>query len=454
MSCKYYYCSSITDFYCLAETIPTTGRNVFDSSNISNATLHVLSSAVESYSYTWPWNGFGNVVILVSFADMNVQTLCLANWDTDGNGLLSLMEAAAVTDLGEVFKYKTNITSFDELQYFTGLTSIGDGAFGNCSGLTSVTIPNSVTSIGYGAFSGCSGLTSVTIPNSVTSIGNDAFDECSSLTSITIPNSVTSIGNYAFCGCYGLTSVTIGNSVTSIGIYAFGACKSLTAITIPNSVTSIGNNAFDTCQGLTSVHISDLAAWCNISFYSSYSNPLSYAHHLYLNGTEVTDLVIPNSVTAIGSYAFYGCSGLTSVTIPNSITSIGTDAFRVCSSLTKVKVEKNSALGISYNTFSNRANATLYVPKGCLSSYSSANYWKEFKTIKEFPSTDVNGDNTTNVVDVVDIARFVVGTPATTFEEFLADLDGSREVNVADAIVLVNEIAGDTNWAKPSSAPS
>ena len=105
------------------------------------------------------------------------------------------------------------------------VTSIGDGAFDECSGLTSVTIPNSVTSIGNSAFSGCSGLTSVTIPNSVTSIGGCAFCECSGLTSVTIPNSITSICYKAFYGCSGLTSVTIPNSVTSIGRTAFLNCS-------------------------------------------------------------------------------------------------------------------------------------------------------------------------------------------------------------------------------------
>ena len=101
------------------------------------------------------------------------------------------------------------------------VTSIGNWAFRNCSGLTSVTIPNSVTSIGKSAFQYCYGLTSVTIPNSVTSIGGEAFYSCSGLTSVTIPNSVTSIGQYAFRNCSGLTSVTIPNSVTSIGANAF-----------------------------------------------------------------------------------------------------------------------------------------------------------------------------------------------------------------------------------------
>ena len=133
------------------------------------------------------------------------------------------------------------------------MESIEDYAFRGCSGLTSVTIPNSVESIGDYAFSDCSGLTSVTIPNSVTSIGSQAFSDCSDLTSVTIPNSVTSIGDYAFRGCSDLTSVTIPNSVTSIGKYAFALCSGLTSVTIPNSVTSIGDEAFYGCDNLRTI---------------------------------------------------------------------------------------------------------------------------------------------------------------------------------------------------------
>ena len=146
---------------------------------------------------------------------------------------------------------------------------------------------------------------------------------------------VTSIGFQAFLDCYGLTSIDIPNSVTSIGEGAFGYCSGLTSIDIPSSVTSIGNGAFLECNRLTSVHISDIAAWCKIEFGDT---PLHFAHHLYLNGEEIKDLVIPNSVTSLGERTFQDCSGLTSVTIPNSVTSIGARAFLKCTGLTEVTI--------------------------------------------------------------------------------------------------------------------
>lgn len=174
---------------------------------------------------------------------------------------------------------------------------------------------------------------------SVASIRWDAFYECSGMTSVTIPNTVTSIGEKAFYECSGLTSITIPNSVTSIGQYAFDGCSGLTSVTIPNSVTSIGHSAFSGCYELCAVHINSLDSWCAINFGNCDANPLNCADHLFLNGEEIKNLQVPSSITYIKNYAFYGCSDLTSVTIPNSVTEIGDDVFSRCTGLKELQIE-------------------------------------------------------------------------------------------------------------------
>ena len=155
---------------------------------------------------------------------------------------------------------------------------------------------------------------------------------------------VTRIGARAFQYAY-LSSVIIPNTVTSIADHAFYDCIYMESVNIPSSVTSIGAEAFyqKGYQYFKAVYISDLTAWCNIDFKD---NPLTYAHHLYLNGEEIKKLVIPNSVTSIPRYAFDGCSGLTSVTIPNSVIAIGNYAFRDCSGLTNANIPNSvSSIG-------------------------------------------------------------------------------------------------------------
>jgi len=247
------------------------------------------------------------------------------------------------------------------------VTGIGAWAFYNCKGLTSVNIPNSVTIIGDSAFYCCSGLNSVNIPTSVTSIGNSAFGGCTGLTEIIvydnnltyasqegvlfnkaktsliqypsgkkgsyiIPNGVDSIGYYAFGGCTGLTSVTIPNSVTSIGAEAFESCGGLTSVNIPDSVTSIGDYAFVYSYQLTEIVVNVYNA-----SYSSQEGVLfnkTKTKLIQYPDSKTGSYVIPNDVTIIVDYAFFGCTGLTSVTIPTSVTSIGDSTFSSCTGLT------------------------------------------------------------------------------------------------------------------------
>ena len=270
------------------------------------------------------------------------------------------------------------------------VTSIGNYAFSRCSSLTSVIIPEGVTSIGNSAFYGCSSLTSVIIPEGVTNIGDYAFDGCRGLTSINIPEGVTSIGDRAFFYCSGLTSINIPEGVTSIGDLAFYDCSGLTSVTIPNSVTSIGYDAFDGCSSLTSVNISDIEAWCKITFSNGYSNPLSYARHLFLNGAEIKDLVIPNSVTSIGNSAFYGCSSLTSVIIPEGVTSIGKNAFSGCIGLSVV-CNRMVPPSIYDNSFP--VGTFVIVPNEAVNRYRTTEYWNKLNV--NIPISYVGNSQTT-----------------------------------------------------------
>ena len=185
---------------------------------------------------------------------------------------------------------------------------------------------------------------------------------------------VTSIGNCAFFYCSSLASVTILEGVTSIGGSAFEGCSSLASVTIPESVTSIGGSAFEGCSSLESVNISDLSAWCRIDFESNGANPLNYAHNLYLNGALVTDLVIPEDVSEIKSYAFSSCSSLASVTIPEGVTSIGDFAFYDCSSLASVTIPEG-VTSIGNGAFSGCSNlASVTIPESVTSIGNSAFY--------------------------------------------------------------------------------
>ena len=355
--CAFYNCSGLTSVVAEMKIPFAFGSSAF-SGIASTCILTVPYGTKDAYiAAGWTESVFKGGIIEapspnITFADANVKSLCVANWDTDGDRELSEDEAAAVTDLGMVFKGNEDIVSFDELQYFTGVTSISNSAFSGCSHLTSVILPDGIETIGDYAFFSCKYLNSLTLPNSVTTIGDAAFYECTGMTSITLSNSMTSIGGAAFYNCTGLTSISIPNSVKTIGSDhygngAFDGCTGLTSIVIPSSVISIKSQGFTRCEKLESIVVED-----GNMIYDSRNNCnaiVETSTNTIICGCKNT--IIPNSVARIGSRAFLSCKGLTSITIPNSVKSIGIYAFRMCTGLTSITIP-NSVTDIGSDAFS------------------------------------------------------------------------------------------------------
>ena len=193
---------------------------------------------------------------IIQFEDALVKAICITNWDKNEDGALSYEEAAAVTTIGTEFSEK-GIYAFNELQYFTGLTSIPNDAFLNCNELLSIKLPDNIISINVAAFRGCASLKKIHIPANVESIKLQAFYGCISLISIDIPASVKTIQAGAFSNCRKLASVTFekGSQLKTIGEIipsnitkgAFTNCTSLTFIEIPASVETIEAAAFQQC---------------------------------------------------------------------------------------------------------------------------------------------------------------------------------------------------------------
>lgn len=441
--------------------------------NRTNATLNIPVSSKALYEAADYWKEFRNIVgkdYNISFASPAVKTLCIANWDTNSDGELSLSEAAAVTSIGTVFRYNTNITSFDELQYFTGLISIGREAFNYCSNLTSIIIPGNVSSILGNIIQGCSSLSSVKVNENNSHY--DSRDNCNAIIETSnntliggcmntiIPNTVVAIGDAAFNGCKKLNSINIPSNITNIGSAVFNACSGLNYIKVED-----GNSVYDSrdnCNAIIRTSNNTLIAGSNnstipegIKFIKEYAfsyrsglksivipNSVIYIEDgAFMSCSGLSSIIIPEGVTSVSSSSFYGCTALTEVIIPSTVESMGYNIFNGCTNLVSVRIGKPTPSTITSGVFTNRTNATLYVPAGSKAAYQTADYWKEFKEIVEVG--DLNGDTELTAQDASLVLQQIAGK--TTLDEKtgrVADINFDGEITSQDASLLQQKVAG------------
>ena len=436
-SCPYpnKYIGSVTipdtvTFEGITYSVTTIGNNAFygcsslTSIGIPNSVTTIGDEAFENCS------GLTNVSFGSSIASIGIRAFEETPWyNNQPDGLVYAGFVA--------YKYKGIMPAGTNIILAEGCLGIAAAAFSNCSGLTSITIPNSVTSIGNVAFFGCSSLTSATIPNSVSTFGFHVFYDCRSLKNAYLGNSITKIEDGTFCLCSSLTSVSIPNSVTSIGEEAFSGCSRLTCVDIPDSVTSIGKFAFSDCSSLTGINIPN--------------SIITLSEAAFANCAGLTSITIPNSVTSIGNYTFFGCSGLTSITIPNSVTSIGNDAFSSCSDLTSVTIP-NSVTTIGERAFYSCGGLTsIDIPNSVTSIGNSAFSYCSGLTSIVVSSGNPTYDSRNNCNAIIETASnmLITGCHNTTIPNSVTSIGGGafESCSGLTSITIPNSVTSIGNWA-------
>ena len=322
------------------------------------------------------------------------------------------------------------------------VTIIGEGAFTDCTSLTSIVIPNSVTSIGRWAFSGCTGLTNFTIPNSVTSLGSYAFAYCTGLTSVIIPNSVPLISLGGFAGCTGLTSVTIPNSVTIIDYRGFSGCSSLTSVIISKSVTSIESFAFDGCSSLTKV----------VCKATTPPTIRDRTFDQYSIANQTTLYVPANSVNAYKNKAYWMRFSSILPIVPATAIDLDLDNAVMVKGdtlqLTAALQPDDATVTIFDWTSSDESVATvssegLVTGVGIGTALITATTVDDSElsatcevTVNPEPG-DTNGDGVRDINDVTDMISYVLGNVVDGFDPDYADLNGDSLIDINDITILI-----------------
>lgn len=497
-------CTSLTTID-LPASITTFGADAF--AGLENTTD--VWYVGEPTTLTWDGTGFApgkatqmHVMIAddwtAQFPDANVtfvSDMTRFSYTATSKDPESFYNLEKFTGATELVAHDFNSATGEGSGIFKGVvTALGAYVFANNDVFTSLTIPSSVTTIGSDAFSQCDNLTTVSLPNTVTSLGNYLFWRSTSLTTVNIPTSpeLTRLPEIMFSGCTSLADIIIPDNIKTIGYSAFNGCKALTSIYIPATVTTIESNAFADCNALEKVITPSIAAWCSISFpgYNATSNPINYAHRLFVgdkeNNTEVTDLVVPDgieeikplafygftamtsltlptSVKKLGDYAFHDCTGLTEVTLPEGFEDIGRSVFDGCTALTTLTLP-STLTKIYYYAFMDvpllttvfcsadpatlkwENNSNQFLPeKGTRFFVADVTAWEEAfpdanVTFMTLIPGDANGDGAVTITDAVAIVNYILGNPSAVFVKKAADVSGDGNISITDAVGVVNII--------------
>lgn len=298
-----------------------------------------------------------------------------------------------------------------EIMVPEGIVNIGDNAFENCS-LSKIAVPLSLKKIGRRAFSCCTNLVEVRLNEGIGDISSYAFAGCNSLSKINLPISLSSIGmnNYGegsvFSGCISLKSIEIPVGINEIPRETFSGCVNLSSIRIPETIRTIGYDAFDNCVSLQKVIISDVIRWCYVKKLSNplsneLSNPLSYAHHLYIDDeTEIINLELPEKIGSISAHTFENCTGLKSVCFPNGLVDVGHDAFKGCIGIREITLNSEN-VGEILNEFARCDNVEIinikhFTPNFCIGL-------KGFEKLKAVYS--ISDDGTRTIIDIDNVTN-------------------------------------------------
>ena len=318
----------------LSNAVETIGHSAFSSTSITSITLPSSVTSIEDYAF--------------SYCRKLTEITIPGSVSSIGNDAFQSCEQLSKATIEE------------------GVKSIGNSAFQSCYKITDISLPSSLISIGSSAFSSCSALASVVIPEQITTIEASTFSNCSSLKEVTLPDNLQTIGDNAFYSC-SFTHIDIPHSVASLGYSAFSGCDNLTSVTLPNSITNIPRNAFSGCSNLTSVTIPEgvitighsAFSYCNLLNLSlpnslqTIENGAEYFDNGAFEGNKnLTEVTIPDNVTALGAYTFEGCTALSRVTLPGGLLSIGACTFQNCTSLKSITFGAD-LLTIGENAFEN-----------------------------------------------------------------------------------------------------